>query len=114
MTTEYRHIVTLLSLGEYREYALILQGQILDAAIDMVLSSDSVARTWALATFGEWFSKQGAEVCDYLLYASWHGDDEWGCGEEWTDVTTDLRVHWTFTDEDKALALLFKLTFGGN
>lgn len=109
-------LTTNLPLKEYVAQAEFMERQINDAGLAIELGGDTVARTWAAMMFREWFEGQGGDWNAHYIYATYEGDKEWAISNSWEKIDTDVRLQWWFSPDEpsqKALAMLFKLTFGG-
>lgn len=107
------NITTSIPLHEFRSQGEFMEKQIGEAGIHIELGADTVARTYASALLSGWFYEQGESWADHFMFASHNGDDEWIVSDPWEDIDSDIRLHWLFTEDQRDLAVLFKLTWGG-
>lgn len=106
-------ITTTIPYSEYRNMGQFLQDSINDCDIPMILSSTSVALSCLMERYGEWFAERNLDLPLHVFYLSWGGSKELICCEEWLLMETDIVAHWIFQDDEKDIATLFKLQFGG-
>ena len=77
---------------EYFQLRNDLEDSFNECAIPVVMSADTVIRTWASIEFCEWFEKQGEEVNHYI---------GWGeIANMGQDYTTLAAVPHEYVDED--------------
>lgn len=113
---EQIEIYTNLPLEEYEEQARFIEDQINKAGLAIEIGGDTVSRTWAAMMFRDWFEQQGSEWHIHYIYSTYESDKEWAISNAWEEIDTDIRLHWWFNADEPsqvALAMLFKLTFGG-
>lgn len=111
MTTE---IYTTLPLSEFLEQQRFMEEQFRDAGIHVELCGATVARTWAASEYHEWFDVHGVDWSNHLGWSSYE-DDQFTCIQA-EMIDSDVTLTWLFDDsnpDEKSMAMLFKLTFGG-
>ncbi|WP_152639779.1 hypothetical protein [Sphingobium bisphenolivorans] len=104
-------VATKIELADYEETVEGMVDRLNEADIYFDLSAASVVRTHLARNYGEWFARQGT-----------YWDDYFACGWQQSGIVLEvccfaisshIECTWSFPAEDKALAMLFKLTFGG-
>jgi hypothetical protein len=113
-------------LAEYFQVRDDLEDKFNEHAIPIWLSADSVIRTWAGLTFYEWFEGQNADVDQHIAWGEIKGEwdedmnaavsHDFVCDGYQPYVVMMFHEHdldAEYTKEQSALAVLFKLTFGG-
>ena len=104
-------IATKITLTEYEEARDGIVEELRLADIYFDLSAASVVRTCLARKHGGWFDNQGTDW-SYYFACGWQ---EGGIVLEVCcfDVSRNIECTWSFPAEEKAIAMLFKLTFGG-
>lgn len=117
MNDYYANILTTMPYHEYADTAewLINRQCVRDSGL--TVTAGMVIYEWAKKQYADWFDEYELDWSRYFMNASHSGysDHEIGVGYGIDDVHHDLELTWhfDFSADDKSIATLFKMTFGG-
>lgn len=111
-SNKFVEVITILSLSEYEQKMDGIISQLREADTYIDLSAASVVRTHLRQKFGDWFGNHGTYWDDHFNIGLFGKRDQ-SLDACCYIVDTDVHCSWRFDQHAKALAAMFKLTWGG-